>query len=53
MTGPTPNGCRHCGIGQRDHMQRWTTGVGWHTWTQPTQRQIKDRMQGRRSEESA
>lgn len=48
MTTPASNACRHCGINERDHMQRWTTGIGWHTWTQPTQQQIKNRMRDRR-----
>lgn len=44
---PEPGACRHCPLTEREHMQRWTRGVGWHTWTQPTQQQIKDRMQAR------
>ncbi|WP_433426284.1 hypothetical protein ACQP1V_43200 (plasmid) [Microtetraspora malaysiensis] len=53
---PTPvNGCRHCGLPERGsrsrlpHAQRWTDEVGWHTWTQPTQDQIKQRMKARRT----
>ncbi|MGW1533910.1 hypothetical protein [Streptomyces aureus] len=44
-----PSGCRWCGITSRDHMQRWKAPVGWHQWTQPTQEQIKNRMQARRA----
>ncbi|MFD8529448.1 hypothetical protein ACFV0L_18710 [Streptosporangium canum] len=44
-----PNGCRWCGIAQRDHYQRWTRLAGWHGWTPPTQDQIKHRMKARRS----
>lgn len=44
-----PAACRHCPHEKRDHMQRWTTGVGWHQWTQPTQEQIKARMLARRT----
>lgn len=55
MTTPSPSGCRHCGLGERGHMQRWTTGVGWHAWTRPTEAQIKGRMLARHNanEESA
>lgn len=52
MTAPKPGGCRHCGIDDREHMQRWATGIGWHVWTQPTQQQIKDRMTTRRNKET-
>lgn len=52
MTTPNPNGCRWCGLDQRDHMQRWTDEAGWHTWTAPTDDQIKARMQARRTEEA-
>lgn len=52
MTTPNPSGCRHCGLDQRDHMQRWTTEAGWHTWTPPTDEQIKARMRARRPKET-
>ncbi len=52
MTTPNPQGCRHCGIDQREHMQRWVIGIGWHTWTVPTVAQIKERMRARRNEEN-
>jgi hypothetical protein len=45
----TPSGCRHCGVEQRDHFQRWTPEAGWHGYTPPTQQQIKDRMNARRT----
>jgi len=44
-----PNGCRWCGIDQRSHGRQWTDEAGWHTWEQPTQAQIKARMQARRA----
>ncbi|WP_145503154.1 hypothetical protein [Streptomyces sp. CFMR 7] len=44
-----PSGCQHCGINQREHMQRWKPPVGWHQWAAPTQAQIKARMQARRA----
>lgn len=45
---PNPMGCRWCGLDQRPHFQQWKPPVGWHTWEQPTQQQIKQRMQDRR-----
>jgi hypothetical protein len=47
---PTPNGCRHCGVQMRDHLQRWTLAAGWHGWTPPTSEQIKARMIRRRAD---
>ncbi|MFD3955921.1 MULTISPECIES: hypothetical protein [Streptomyces] len=49
MTAPNPMGCHWCGIDQRTHGRQWTPDAGWHTWTQPTQEQIKNRMRARRS----
>ncbi|MFF9436805.1 hypothetical protein ACF1BP_24070 [Streptomyces sp. NPDC014735] len=49
MTTTIPSACRHCGIGYREHAQRWTPAAGWHQWTSPTQQQIKTRMLARRS----
>ncbi|MFJ3923077.1 hypothetical protein [Streptomyces sp. NPDC090022] len=40
----TPSGCRHCGIPEREHCQRWKGPVGWHRWEAPTDRQILARM---------
>jgi hypothetical protein len=50
MNGPTPSGCRHCGITRREHARRWSPGPGWHAWTPPTQDQIKARMHARRQD---
>lgn len=47
MAGVEPSGCRHCCVPEREHMQRWTTGVGWHQWVEPTQEQILARMNAR------
>lgn len=44
-----PSGCAVCGIGQREHCQRYATGAGWHVWKAPTSEQRKGRMLGRRS----
>ncbi|MFF7142263.1 hypothetical protein ACFZB5_13575 [Streptomyces nodosus] len=47
MKTPNPMGCRHCGIDRRGHAIQAGTG-GSHTWQQPSQQQIKDRMHARR-----
>lgn len=52
LTG-TPSGCQHCGITEREHMQRWITGTGWHAWQKPTISQIKLRMLARRQSRKA
>lgn len=44
-----PSGCRHCGIAERTHFQRWTTAAGWHVWVAPTADQTKARMLARRT----
>lgn len=50
VKSPTePGACRWCGIPKRAHAQQWIEPVGWHTWAQPTQEQIKTRMLARRS----
>lgn len=50
MTGPlNPMGCAACGIDHRGHGSQYTKTAGWHTWQQPTQQQIKDRMRARRA----
>ncbi|MFE1515730.1 hypothetical protein ACFW9I_02675 [[Kitasatospora] papulosa] len=48
MATTTPNGCRRDGIDRRTHGRQWTPEVGWHSWEQPTQDQIKERMRARR-----
>ncbi|TDB86286.1 hypothetical protein E1264_18510 [Actinomadura sp. KC216] len=50
MTDRPPSGCRHCGLPERGHGQRWTEDAGWHTWTQPTDAQTKQRMLARRAD---
>jgi hypothetical protein len=45
---PSPNGCRWCGVDERDHAQRWKPPVGWHRWVEPTSDQRKERMRERR-----
>lgn len=44
-----PSGCFWCDRGQRDHARQYVGGPGgYHEWTPPTDRQIKDRMLERR-----
>ena len=45
---PTPNGCRHCGIPERQHARQWTDEAGWHEWVAPSSAQILARMKARR-----
>ncbi|MFG3244145.1 hypothetical protein [Streptomyces sp. NPDC048157] len=45
----SPNSCRHCGLDEREHMQRWKPTASWHTWTPPTQDKILARMRARRA----
>lgn len=41
---PLPEGCEWCGVGRREHAQRWTAPYGWHTFLQPTRTTIERRM---------
>ncbi|MFJ8727677.1 hypothetical protein [Streptomyces sp. NPDC093269] len=51
MKVPNPMGCRQCGIDHRVHAIQAGSG-GTHTWEQPTEQQIKERMQTRRTEKT-
>ena len=53
MATPDPSGCRHCGVDQREHMQRWKPAVGWHVWTEPTWAQRRERILGGRAADIA
>jgi len=44
-----PSGCFWCDRSQRNHARQYVSGVGYHEWTPPTDRQIKDRMRIRRA----
>lgn len=44
----TPNGCRWCGVTEREHYRRWKLPAGWHQWEPPTDEQRKSRMLERR-----
>jgi len=48
-----PSACRFCDVPEREHMQRWKWGVGWHVWNEPTQEQRKARMLARAAERRA
>jgi hypothetical protein len=43
----TVEGCAVCRVPKRDHAQRWTEGVGWHTHVMPDPELIKARMRAR------
>lgn len=45
---PAPNGCRLCGIERPGHAIQ-AGSDGSHTWTAPTEQQIKARMLARRA----
>jgi hypothetical protein len=51
MRIPTPNSCRHCAVPERVHFQRWSDGIGMHTWVEPTDEQRKARMLARREDD--
>jgi hypothetical protein len=44
----TPNGCRWCGVVEREHARQWKLPAGWHQWEPPTDEQRKTRMLARR-----
>jgi hypothetical protein len=48
-TGVELDGCAHCSIPRRKHMQRWVSLAGWHAWVQPSNDQILARMKARRA----
>jgi hypothetical protein len=48
-TVPVPNGCRWCGIEKPNHVQRHAQFVGFHGWTEPTNKQRLNRMKARRA----
>lgn len=48
-----PGACRNCGRPREGHARQWVQGIGWHSWTMPTQTQIKYRMIRRRRHHAA
>lgn len=53
MEPTTPNGCRWCGLPEREHYRQWKQPVGWHSWAAPTDGQRKERMLARRTQARA
>ena len=45
---PSPSGCRWCEIERHEHVRRWSAAAGWHSWTEPTMEQRKERILARR-----
>lgn len=39
-----PSACRHCGVSERQHCNRWMPDVGWHQWTEPAWEQRRQRL---------
>ncbi|MEV7034608.1 hypothetical protein AB0N99_30805 [Streptomyces sp. NPDC093272] len=48
ITFVPPFGCTYCGDEQHHHGEQWTAIIGMHTWMQPTQAEILERMLARR-----
>lgn len=42
-----PSGCRHCGLAERLHFDRWTDAAGWHAFVEPSRELIAERMRAR------
>lgn len=40
----SPYGCRWCGTERRHHGRRWKPIIGMHSWIEPPEDVIKDRM---------
>lgn len=49
---PNPFGCRWCGVAAGNHGSRYVSSQGMHAWEQPTNDQVKARMQARRTARS-
>lgn len=49
LTFESPYGCRWCGIEQRRHGRRWFAVIGMHSWLEPDQAMILERMTRRRA----
>lgn len=49
ITSEPPFGCTYCGDEQHHHGEQWTAIIGLHSWIQPTQAEILERMQRRRA----
>ena len=49
ITSEPPYGCRWCGDEQHHHGQQWAPIVGMHSWMEPSQAMILERMRRRRA----
>ncbi|MFD6335699.1 hypothetical protein ACFWGI_39780 [Streptomyces niveus] len=52
-TTGAPYGCSWCGDERHHHGAQWTPIIGTHTWMEPNQAQILDRMTARRADRLA
>lgn len=48
-----PNGCRWCGIGEREHASRFSDSVGQHRYAAPSSMRRLERMITRRAAQPA
>ncbi|MGV2914656.1 hypothetical protein [Streptomyces alfalfae] len=48
LTFESPYGCRWCGVQKHHHDRRWFAVIGVHSWIEPSQAAIKERMLRRR-----
>lgn len=53
LTFESPYGCRWCGDELHHHGQQWAPIIGMHSWLQPTQAMILERMTRRRADRLA
>jgi hypothetical protein len=49
ITSEPPYGCRWCGDEQQHHGQQWAPIIGMHSWLEPSQAMILERMRRRRA----
>ncbi|MGW2725524.1 hypothetical protein [Streptomyces sp. NPDC001492] len=48
LTFESPYGCRWCGVQKTAHGRRWNAIVEMHSWVEPSQAMILERMRRRR-----
>jgi hypothetical protein len=53
LTFESPYGCRWCGDELHHHGQQWSPIIGMHSWLEPTQAMILERMTRRRADRLA
>lgn len=49
ITSQPPYGCRWCGDEQHHHGEQWAPIIGMHSWLEPSQAMILERMRRRRA----